>query len=151
MKKNKTVLSYLAIISLSLALPYTALTIENESATETVAMDTTKNAITPKGKAETPIADFESQISQGYVILDFYAEWCPPCRKLKPLFTKVATEYPEIKFIKVNIDRHSGIANQFHIRSYPTLVVLKDGQEIKRHMGFMNIAKLRTWVNTNTK
>ena len=61
------------------------------------------------------------------VIIDFWAEWCGPCRQFAPVFEKVAENNPDITFAKVNIDEQPSIANQFGIYSVPTLMVSREG------------------------
>ncbi len=137
MKKS---IGLIAIIALLLSTPSM---ISSDAATK-VADTTTKGAF---GQAETP-NNFDDQIKSGYVILDFYADWCPPCRKLKPVFEQVATEFPTIRFIKINFDNYNDLINKFGVRSIPTLIVLKDGKEVKRNVGFMSKPKLIKWIKS---
>ncbi len=61
------------------------------------------------------------------VILDFWAPWCGPCRSFAPVFEKVAQEYPDILFGKINTEEQQDIAGHFQIRSIPTIMILKEG------------------------
>ena len=61
------------------------------------------------------------------VLLDFYAPWCGPCRMVAPVLEEIATENPEIKVVKVNVDDEPDLAQRFRTYSIPTLVVMKDG------------------------
>lgn len=69
------------------------------------------------------------------VLLDFYADWCGPCRMVGPLVEQIAEEYPEYLICKVNVDDEPGLAAQFGIVSIPTLVVLRDGEVVKQSAG----------------
>jgi len=135
MKKS---IGLIAIISLLLSTPCMV-----SCDTTTKEADAQTKAI--YGKVETP-QNFDDQIKSGYVILDFYADWCPPCKKLLPIFTEVATQYPVMRFIKVNFDKHKNLIKKYGVRSIPTLIVLKDGKEVKRNVGAMSKTELTKWI-----
>ena len=70
------------------------------------------------------------------VVVDFWAEWCGPCKMIAPILSEVATEQGEkLKVVKVNVDDSPDIARRFDIMSIPTLIVFKDGQPVKRMLG----------------
>lgn len=71
--------------------------------------------------------------SVGNVVIDFYADWCNPCKRMSPIIDGVATTMPNVTFIKINRDYFMDLANIFHITSIPTLIFLKDGKEIGRY------------------
>lgn len=71
----------------------------------------------------------------GNVVIDFYADWCNPCKRMSPLIDGVAAIMPEVTFIKINRDYFLDLANIFRITSIPTLIFLKDGKEIGRYNG----------------
>lgn len=77
------------------------------------------------------------------VVLDFWAEWCGPCRMLAPVLEEIGTEYPEVAFGKVNVDEEAGIAQMFGIVSIPTLVFMKNGKIIKKSVGYLDADGLR--------
>lgn len=63
-------------------------------------------------------------------VLDFYADWCGPCKMMKPIMEQVEKEHPEVEFEAINIDEQSELAEKYGVMSIPTLVVL-DGEEVK--------------------
>ncbi|MFR8548280.1 MAG: thioredoxin [Lachnospiraceae bacterium] len=69
------------------------------------------------------------------VLLDFWASWCGPCRMVSPLIDEIADEQTQVKVGKVNVDEQPALAEQFGIMSIPTLVVLKNGEVIKKRTG----------------
>ncbi len=69
----------------------------------------------------------ETLDSNEIVIIDFWAEWCGPCRQFAPIFEKVAENNPDITFAKVNTEEQQALADQYGIRSIPTLMVVRDG------------------------
>jgi thioredoxin 1 len=69
------------------------------------------------------------------VLIDFYADWCGPCRMLAPTVEKIAEERDDVKVCKVNVDEQGEIANTFEISVIPTLAVMKDGALIKKEAG----------------
>ena len=71
----------------------------------------------------------------GLVILDFYADWCNPCKRMSPLIDMAAANLPQFTFIKINRDFFMDLAKAFNITSIPTLIFLRDGKEIGRYDG----------------
>ena len=74
-------------------------------------------------------------IAAGNVIIDFYADWCPPCRRLSPLIDAVAGLLRNVTFLKINRDYFKDLAQMYHVTSIPTLIFLRDGKEIARYDG----------------
>ena len=78
----------------------------------------------------------ELESSSKPVLVDFWAEWCPPCRMLAPTFEKLAANYgDQIVFAKVNVDELPEVAGQYGIRSIPTLLLLRDGEILEKLVG----------------
>lgn len=76
------------------------------------------------------------QNSGGTVLVDFYADWCGPCKMISPIIEQVAKEYGEKATIaKLNVDENNALAAQFRVMSIPTLIYFKDGKEVQRVMG----------------
>jgi thioredoxin 1 len=87
---------------------------------------------------EITMANFDAEVEQSTVpvLLDFWAEWCMPCRMIGPHIDELAKTYAgKIKIGKVNVDNESDLASRFNIISIPTLVVFKDGKAYKQKVG----------------
>ncbi len=69
------------------------------------------------------------------VLLDFYADWCGPCRMVGPIIDEIAEERSDIKVGKINVDRESALAEQFGVFSIPALVVIKNGEIVNQAVG----------------
>lgn len=87
--------------------------------------------------------EFEKELSQGVMILDFYATWCRPCRTLMLEIQKVETQYPDVKIGKINIDESPELTSQFKINAVPTVVFLKDGVEVDRFVGLSDANSIK--------
>ena len=81
-------------------------------------------------------SEFINEINEGLVLVDFYAEWCGPCKMLSPILEQINAEDENVKIIKVNIDDSRFLANYYQIQSIPTLILLKNGQFLHRITGF---------------
>jgi len=79
--------------------------------------------------------NFDESISQGVAVVDFYADWCGPCKMMGPIFEETAGEVKGVKFFKLNVDEAKGTASKFGVMSIPTLIVFKNGEEVERLMG----------------
>ena len=81
--------------------------------------------------------NFKKEIGSGKVIVDFWAEWCGPCKMLGPIFEEASKEIEDVKFAKVNVDENNEIAAEVGVRGIPTMVLYKDGQEVSRIVGLL--------------
>ncbi len=81
--------------------------------------------------------NFKSEIldREGIAIVDFYADWCGPCKMMAPTIDKIAEENPELNVAKVNVDLDGELAQRYGVMSIPTIVIFKDGKEINRSVG----------------
>ncbi len=83
-------------------------------------------------------------------LIDFYADWCGPCKVMKPIFEKVSPDYTgRVEFTAVDVEENTEMGSKFGIMSIPTFVILKDDVEIARRMGAMPEQALREWLNSN--
>lgn len=90
-------------------------------------MDIIKN----KAEYDQVLADNKS------VFVDFYADWCGPCKMVGPVLEEISKDYADIKFVKVNVDDNPEIAQQYGIMSIPTMIGFKNGEKVASSSGFM--------------
>lgn len=84
----------------------------------------------------------ETVLQQGKVIVDFYADWCGPCKIQGPVLQTFATSHPEITIVKINVDQFSDLAEKYGVLSIPTLFVFQEGQQIYKKPGFHTLPQL---------
>ena len=80
------------------------------------------------------------------VLIDFYADWCGPCKMISPVIEAVVKENQDIKVVKVNVDDAQDLAIQYDVMSIPTLVVIKNGKETKRVVGLVDKTEILNMV-----
>ena len=83
------------------------------------------------------------------VLIDFYAEWCGPCKMVSPIVDELAKEHPEFLIAKVNVDEEQSLAADFGVMSIPTLVVIQNGKILKQSVGAMPKAKILEMLEAN--
>lgn len=82
--------------------------------------------------------NFQKEVIQSSqpVVVDFYADWCGPCRMISPIMEQIADDYEgRVKIAKLNVDENEATASQYRVMGIPTLVFFKDGKEVKRLVG----------------
>ena len=81
--------------------------------------------------------NFESEVlkSEKKVLVDFWASWCGPCKRLSPLVDQIAEETNEVKVGKINVDEQSELAEKYGVMSIPTLIVFENGEPVKQSVG----------------
>ena len=84
---------------------------------------------------------------EGVCIIDFWAPWCAPCKMFGPIFEKVSKDYKDIKFIKVNVDESEDICKKYGIMSIPTTIAFKNGNEVKKNVGFMDENSFKNFID----
>lgn len=89
--------------------------------------------------------DFASLIEDKAVV-DFYATWCGPCKMFAPIFEEVSIKM-DFNFVKVDTDSNSDLAREYGIMSIPTIILFENGNEVKRHTGFMSEEEFIDFLN----
>ena len=95
-------------------------------------------------------AEFDREVLQaeGLMLVDFWAAWCPPCRRLAPTIDALATEYEgRLAVTKVDIDENPELAQRYGIQSIPTLILFRDGRAIDKRLGALPKDDLKTFVD----
>ena len=92
--------------------------------------------------------NFEEEVikSEKPVLIDFYADWCGPCKMLSPIIDEIAEENSEIKVVKVNVDDAQDLAMKYQVMSIPTLVVIKNGEEVNRSVGLIDKSQVANLI-----
>ena len=80
------------------------------------------------------------------VLVDFNAEWCGPCKMIRPVLDKYAEEHDNVKIVSVNVDNNSELAKQYNVFSIPCLVLVKDGEEVNRSVGLISNSQIEELI-----
>ena len=103
-------------------------------------------------KEITSSEQFESEVlnSANPVFVDFWAEWCGPCRAVSPAVEELSSEYKDrVDFVKVNIDHNNDLAQKYNVFSIPTLAIFANGKVIAQSAGAASKDKIRTYIDSN--
>ena len=92
-------------------------------------------------------SEFINEVKEGLVLVDFYADWCGPCKMLSPVLEQINKENKDVKVVKVNIDDSRNIASYYQVQSIPTLVLFRDGEFIHRMVGFNPKKKIEELIS----
>lgn len=89
-------------------------------------------------------ASFDADVMKhpGLVLVDFWADWCGPCKALAPILADIANEYPEVRVVKVNADENRQVMEQLGVRGLPTLLLFSNGEECARLLGTQSKTRL---------
>ena len=93
--------------------------------------------------------EFLETIKEGYSLVDFYADWCGPCKMLGPVLEEVANEVEDVKFVKVNVDEENDLAKEYGIMSIPSIFLFKDGEAVANAVGFQAKEGILEFINQN--
>lgn len=93
--------------------------------------------------------NFENEVlkSEKTVLLDFYADWCGPCRMVSPLVDEIADENPQVLVGKIDVDRELELAQKFGVSSIPMLVVMKDGKVVNQSVGAIPKVRIQSMLD----
>lgn len=82
-------------------------------------------------------SDFKTEVlaNQGLVFVDFYADWCGPCKMTTPIVEELADEIKDVKFVKINVDENPDLATEYNVFSIPTFLIFKDGKVVHQFVG----------------
>ena len=95
--------------------------------------------------------DFQKDVlAKEFVVVDFYANWCGPCRMILPYLEEIASEL-NIDIVKVNIDESPTIASEYNVMSIPTIIIFKNGEKVSINIGAASKARLTDWITTHMK
>lgn len=86
--------------------------------------------------------DFDKEVSSKRILVDFYADWCGPCR----MQGEVLNNFSKIDVLKVNVDKYGELSQKYGVMSIPTLILFDNGKVEKSHVGFMNISDLEEFI-----
>lgn len=88
--------------------------------------------------------NFKKIIQEPTILVDFYANWCGPCKMLSPILEKVSSD---IKVIKVDVDKFEKLSREYGIMSIPTVILFENGEEVKRNIGFMSQEQVEKFIS----
>ena len=91
--------------------------------------------------------EFDSEIQNGLVLVDFFATRCGPCKMLSPLLEEIAEEKPDLLVLKIDVDEVGELAARYGIQAIPTLMLFKNGQRVETRMGYQNKNQLLAFIN----
>ena len=95
--------------------------------------------------------EFEETIKSDTTLVDFFADWCGPCKMLGPVLEEADGLYPEINFVKVNIDENMDLAEKFGIMSIPQVYIFRDGEVVGKAGGYQDINGVKKFIDDSTK
>ena len=99
---------------------------------------------------KTSDSTFQDDISSqsNMVLVDFWAEWCGPCKQISPILEEIANEKDNLNILKLNIDENPATPQKYNVRGIPTLMLFKDGKLIDTKIGSLPKSSLEDWINS---
>lgn len=92
---------------------------------------------------------FKKTISTGVTLVDFYADWCGPCRMIAPIIEELSTDFDgKAKIAKLDIEKAQEVTSEFQVTSIPTIILFKDGNEVKRIVGLRDKETLKSLISS---
>ena len=91
---------------------------------------------------------FEKVVKDGVVLVDFFAEWCGPCKMIGPVLDQAQKE-TDVQIVKVNVEENQNLAMKYGVMGVPTLIVFKDGEPVSKKSGFMPKEHVLSFINEN--
>lgn len=95
--------------------------------------------------------EFNEKIKNGTTLVDFFADWCGPCKMLAPVLEEADSLYPDVDFVKVNIDENMDLAEQFGIMSIPQVFIFKDGEVLGKSQGYQDLNGIKHFIEDTVK
>jgi len=92
--------------------------------------------------------EFDEKTKDGIVLLDFYADWCGPCKRLNPILEKISEENKDINILKINVDKENNLATKFKIRNIPLIIIYNNGQQVLSLPGLNSYEKIMSEISS---
>lgn len=92
------------------------------------------------------LQEFNNLVNDDFVLVDFYANWCGPCKMLSPVLEEVENSRG-VKVVKVDVDKNEEVARTYGVMSIPTLIMFKNGELVDKKVGYIPIELLSDWIN----
>ena len=93
------------------------------------------------------VEEFDNEVKEGLVLVDFFATWCGPCRMLSPVLEEISEENPQLQVLKIDVDEVGALAARYGIQSIPTIMLFKNGQRVETRVGYQNKNQLLAFIN----
>lgn len=90
----------------------------------------------------------EDVLNKDFVLVDFYADWCGPCRMISPILEEIQSEM-NIDVVKINVDESPNVATEYNVMSIPTVIIFKKGKKISVNVGAASKEKIIEWIRAN--
>ena len=93
--------------------------------------------------------NFNSLIDKEMVLVDFYADWCGPCKMLSPILQDLASDRSSVEIVKIDVDSNPNLAKRYGVMSIPTMLLFKNGSLVSQKNGFMPKEEISSWIEEN--